>query len=55
MTGKTENNTERRKERPSEADHNRNTPSRNKGLAETGVTEPHIEPTESDQTGRKDH
>ncbi|WP_157959660.1 hypothetical protein [Devosia submarina] len=54
MTGKTEHNTERRKERQSEADHNRNTPRSNKGLAETGVTEPHIERAESDQTGRKD-
>jgi hypothetical protein len=54
MTSKPEDNTERRKERPGEADHNRNTPSGNKGLAETGVTEPHIEPAESDQAGRKD-
>ena len=41
---------QRRTERPSEADHDRNTPDKNKGLAESGVNAPHVEKSEQQGT-----
>jgi hypothetical protein len=52
MTNKPDKGTDRQKTLPSEADHNRNTPGGEKGLAETGVNEPHIETAESVPAGK---
>ncbi len=53
MTTKPASSTEHGKTQPSEAGHNRNTPDGSKGLAETGVNEPHIEQTDAVPNGKR--
>jgi hypothetical protein len=54
MTSKASKPNTSAKARPSEADHDRNTPGKGKGLAESSVNEPHIEPTDASSDASKD-
>jgi hypothetical protein len=54
MTSKAPEPNSSAKARPSEADHDRNTPGKGKGLAESSVNEPHIEPTDASSDASKD-